>query len=69
MAFLEDEKQYMNPRFLITLLVLETKRLTNNSTAETFGFDANAIYCLLATVIDKSFGLSTFSCPVMRARV
>jgi hypothetical protein len=65
MAFMEVEKQYMNPRFLITLLVLGTKILTDNSIANTFGFDAGAVYCLLATGIDKSFGLSTFPCPVM----
>lgn len=65
MAFLEVEKQYMNPRLLITLLVLETKSLTDNSTAKTFCFDADAVYCLLATGIDKSFALCTFPCPVM----
>jgi len=65
MAFLEVEKQYMNPRLIVTLLVLETKSMTDNSTAKTFGFDADAFYCLLATGTDKSFGLSTFLCPVM----
>jgi hypothetical protein len=65
MTFLEVEKQYMNPSILITLLVLETKRLTDNSTAETYSFDADAVYCLLATGIDKSFGLSTFPWPVL----
>ena len=65
MAFLEVEKQYMNLSVVITLLVLETKSLTDNYTAETFSFDADAVYCLLATGSDKSFGLSTFPCPVM----
>ena len=55
----------MNPRLIVTLLVLETKSMTDNSTAKTFGFDADAFYCLLATGTDKSFGLSTFLCPVM----
>jgi hypothetical protein len=65
MAFLEVEKQYMISSVLITVLVLETKSLSGNSTAETFSFDADEVYCLLAIGIDKSFGLSTFPCPVM----
>ena len=69
MTFMEIEKQYTNPGVLITLLVLETKNLTDNSTAETFSFDVDAVYCLLATGIDKSFGLSIFPCPVVWARV
>jgi hypothetical protein len=55
-AFLEVEKQYMDPTVLITLLVLDTKSLTDDSTAETFSFNADAVYCLLATGIDKLFG-------------
>jgi hypothetical protein len=64
-AFLEVEKQYMNSNVLITLLVLETKSLTGNSTVEIFSFYADEVYCLLAISIDKSFGLSTLPCPVM----
>jgi len=69
MTFLEVAKQYTNPGVLIKLLVLETKILTDNSTAETFSFDADTVYCLLATGTDKSFGLIIFQCPVTWARV
>jgi hypothetical protein len=55
----------MNPSVLITLFVLETKSPTDNSTSETFRFDGDAVYCLLAEGIDKAFGLNTFPCPVM----
>jgi hypothetical protein len=55
---LEVEKQYMNRIIPLTLFILGTTGLADNSSSGTFRLDADAPYFLFVRDTDESVGLS-----------